>query len=146
MYEGENTITFSKRYLENNELPRIDFGFFNRRTAQTDNALIDSLRTALENCDALIFNQQMPGSINNPDFIAQANKLFDEFNDKIILLDSRHYGNKFKNVYRKTNDIENDNIGLGFFGETPIAQPQVEVNAGSMHAHLVTIGLIGSVA
>ena len=46
----------------------------------------------------------------------------------------------------KTNDIENDNIGLGFFGETPIAQPQVEVNAGSMHAHLVTIGLIGSVA
>lgn len=104
--ENFNTITFSKRYLKDKELPRVDFGFFNKRTTQTDNALIASLRIALENCDAVIFNQQVPGSINNPEFIQQANKLFDEFNDKIILLDSRHYGNKFKNIYRKTNDVE----------------------------------------
>ena len=34
------------------------------------------------------------------------NELFDEFSDKIVLLDSRHYGQRFRNVYRKTNDIE----------------------------------------
>ncbi len=104
--ENFNTVTFAKRYLEDNEQPRIDFGFFNKRTKQTDDAIIKGLRDALQTCDAVIFNQQVPGSINNEEFIQQTNQLFDEFTDKIVLLDTRHYGEKFKNIYRKTNDIE----------------------------------------
>ncbi|MFC1676307.1 PfkB family carbohydrate kinase [Planctomycetota bacterium] len=104
--ENFDTPTFAKRYLEDQEQPRIDFGFFNKRTKQTDEAIIKGLRDALETCDAMIFNQQVPGSLENLEFIEQANKLFDEFDDRIVLLDSRHYGDKFRNIYRKTNDIE----------------------------------------
>jgi len=104
--ENFDTVTFAKRYLNDTEQPRIDFGFFNKRSKETDDALIKNLRTTLNQCDVLIFNQQVPGSITNTVFIQRANDLFDEFNDSIVLLDSRHYSDKFSNVYRKTNDIE----------------------------------------
>jgi rfaE bifunctional protein kinase chain/domain len=104
--ENFDTVTFAKRYLDDTEQPRIDFGFLNKRFLQTDDTLIENIRTALKECDILIFNQQVPGSITNHEFISQSNNLFDEFNDSIVLLDSRHYSEKFTNVYRKTNDIE----------------------------------------
>ena len=77
--ENFDTVTFGKPYLEDKELPRIDFGFFNKRSKETDDKLLKSLRSALQNCDALIFNQQVPGSFTNTEFIDQANKLFREF-------------------------------------------------------------------
>ncbi len=104
--ENFDTVTFGKPYLEGSEQPRIDFGFFNKRTEATDQALLNGIRNALETADALIFNQQVPGCITNESFIDQVNSLFDEFPDKIVLLDSRHYGHRFKNIYRKTNDLE----------------------------------------
>jgi len=104
--ENFDTITFAKRYVGDEEEPRIDFGFHNKRSCQTDTAIINGLRDSLKNGDSIIFNQQVLGSINNEGFLKQANNLFEEFNDKLVLLDSRHYGDKIKNVYRKTNDIE----------------------------------------
>ena len=104
--ENFSTITFTKKYLEENEEPRIDFGFFNERSEETDKKILKNLRVALQNYDALIFNQQVPRSITNEEFINEANTLFKEFENKIILLDSRHYNDKFNNVFRKTNDIE----------------------------------------
>jgi len=104
--ENFDTVTFAKRYLDDEEQPRIDFGFCNIRSKQTDNALLAGIRNALQTCDAVIFNQQVPGSLNNDEFIQKANALFDEFDDKIVLFDSRHYSDRFTNVYRKTNDIE----------------------------------------
>ena len=101
-----DTVTFGKPYLEGNELPRMDFGFFNKRTEATDQALLNGMKNALQTGDALIFNQQVPGSITNESFIDSANGLFGKFRDKIILLDSRHYGRKFRDIYRKTNDLE----------------------------------------
>jgi rfaE bifunctional protein kinase chain/domain len=104
--ENFDTVTFAKRYLEGLEQTRIDFGFFNQRSISTDQTLLASLKNALKNYDVLIFNQQVPGSINNDLFIDKVNELFSSFPDKIVLLDSRHYGQRIKNVYRKTNDIE----------------------------------------
>ncbi len=104
--ENFDTVTFGKPYLEGSEQPRIDFGFFNKRTDATDQALLSSIRTVLETADVLIFNQQVPGCITNESFIDHLNSLFDEFPDKIVLLDSRHYGRRFRNIYRKTNDLE----------------------------------------
>ncbi len=101
-----DTVTFGKPYLEGNELPRMDFGFFNKRTEATDQALLSGIKNALQTADALIFNQQVPGSITNESFIDSANELFGKFRDKIVLLDSRHYGSKFRDIYRKTNDME----------------------------------------
>ena len=101
-----DTVVFGKPYLEGSEQPRMDFGFFNRRTEKTDRALLDGIRNVLETADSLIVNQQVPGSITNESFIDGANALFEEFSDKVVLLDSRHFGHKFRNIYRKTNAFE----------------------------------------
>jgi bifunctional ADP-heptose synthase (sugar kinase/adenylyltransferase)/phosphoglycolate phosphatase-like HAD superfamily hydrolase len=104
--ENFDTVTFGKPYLEGSEQPRIDFGFFNRRAEATDKALLDGIRHALQAADALIVNQQVPGSITSESFIDQANSLFEKFSDRVVLLDTRNYGQKFKFIYRKTNDLE----------------------------------------
>jgi rfaE bifunctional protein kinase chain/domain len=104
--ENFDTVTFGKPYLEDKELPRIDFGFFNKRTKETDCQLLEGIAQALKNADVMIVNQQVPGSITNESFIDKANALFEKYSDKIVLLDSRHFGHKFKNIYRKTNDLE----------------------------------------
>jgi len=101
-----DTVVFGKPYLQGNEQPRIDFGFFNKRTKATDKALLKGIESALQSADALIVNQQVPGSITNESFIEKANALFEKFSDQVVLLDTRHYGRKFKYIYRKTNDLE----------------------------------------
>ena len=104
--ENFYTYTYLKKYFEGKEAPRMDFGLFNKRSKDIDQQLGRSIEDALEKTDALIFNQQIPGSITNEDFIDEMNKLFDRFGDKIIVLDSRHFNDRFQNVYRKTNESE----------------------------------------
>ncbi len=104
--EDYDTVAFGKPYLDEAEEPRIDFGFFNRRSEATDASLLKGIRHALQTADALIVNQQVPGSITNLGFIDQANRLFAEFPNKVVLLDSRHFGDRFKHIIRKTNDRE----------------------------------------
>ena len=104
--ENFDTYTYTKKYYGEKEDPRIDFGLKNKRSQETDGEIIENLRFVLENYDALIFNQQVPGSITNHSFIEEANKLFDNYNDKIVVLDSRHFNAQFRNVYRKANEIE----------------------------------------
>lgn len=121
--DNYDTVVFAKRYLDKQEQPRIDFGFFNQRTAATDEAIIQSLYELLSDSDALIFNQQVPGVLSRH-FIEMANKLFEDFNDKVIVLDSRHYGEQFKNMYRKTNNIEAAQL-LGLVPEEQLSQAQI---------------------
>ncbi len=104
--EEFDTYTYTKKYYGEKEDPRIDFGLKNRRSDVTDAAILSNIRFALENYDALIFNQQVSASITNRDFIDRANELFDQYTDKIIVLDSRHFNSEFRNVYRKVNEIE----------------------------------------
>ena len=101
-----DTYTYTKKIFGDKEDPRIDFGLKNRRSRKTDAELLKNISTALETHDALIFNQQVTGSITNKDFIDECNRLFERFNEKIVLVDSRHYNADFRNVYRKTNEIE----------------------------------------
>jgi rfaE bifunctional protein kinase chain/domain len=104
--ENFNTYTYLKKYRGDVEDPRNDFGVFNERSKATDDLILQNIREALEEYDLLIFNQQVQGSLNNPSFIDGANEIFREFDNKIIIVDSRHYNEHFKNIYRKTNDIE----------------------------------------
>lgn len=104
--ENFDTVTFGKPYLEGSEQPRMDFGFFNKRSIETDKVLLQGIRHALQTADCLIFNQQVPGSIPNESFFEQANAFFEQFSNRVVLLDSRHYGRKFKYVCRKTNELE----------------------------------------
>jgi rfaE bifunctional protein kinase chain/domain len=104
--ENFNTYTYLKKYRGDVEDPRNDFGVYNTRTKETDDLILQNIREALREYDVLIFNQQVQGSLNNKSFIDGANKIFKEFDDKIIIVDSRHYNEKFEHIYRKTNDIE----------------------------------------
>ncbi|WP_138480818.1 PfkB family carbohydrate kinase [Dyadobacter bucti] len=101
-----NTYSYLKRHVNGKEEPRIDFGVYNERSLDTDQKILASLENALQDYDALIFNQQVIGSINNASFIAQANALFAKYKDKIVMLDSRHFNGQFENTYLKVNDRE----------------------------------------
>jgi len=104
--ENFDTYTFTKKYTDFIEEPRIDFGFFNKRSKESDALVLEKIGNALENFDVLIFNQQVPGSITNESFLEEVNALFKKFSDKIVLFDSRHYSKRFSNVFRKMNDNE----------------------------------------
>jgi len=104
--ENFQTYTYLKKYNGEVESPRNDFGVYNQRSESTDQKILENIRQALREYDVLIFNQQIQGSLNNESFIQAANRIFSEFHDKIIIVDSRHYNERFENIYRKTNDIE----------------------------------------
>ncbi|KXB06967.1 carbohydrate kinase [candidate division MSBL1 archaeon SCGC-AAA382A20] len=104
--ENFDTVTFVKRYVNDEEQPRIDFGFNNQRTKETDEKILGQLESCLKECDVLIFNQQVPGSLDSEFFIKGAKALFDKYDEKPVLLDSRHYAHRFNNVFRKTNAVE----------------------------------------
>ncbi|SEJ62552.1 rfaE bifunctional protein, domain I [Dyadobacter koreensis] len=101
-----DTYSYLKRHVDGKEQPRIDFGLFNERNLETDQKILQSIEETLEEYDALIFNQQVLGSINNESFIKKANIIFERYDKKIVMLDSRHYNNRFENTYRKVNDRE----------------------------------------
>lgn len=104
--EHFNTYSYLKRLVDGKEEPRIDFGVYNERSDETDQKLLAAIEQALQESDALIFNQQVTGSINNEHFIDQANALFARYSDKIVMLDSRHFNDRFENTYLKCNDRE----------------------------------------
>ena len=104
--ETFDTVTFAKPHLDGREQARFDFGFLNRRTQATDHALLKGIEAALQEVDVVIVNQQVPGSIPHDAFIEQANALFARYPNKVVLLDSRHYGQRFKRVVRKINERE----------------------------------------
>jgi len=101
-----DTVTYGKRYIGNTEEPRVDFGIFNSRSRATNDLILENLRSALQDFDVLIFNQQVPGSLDDDTFIDGVNQLLDEFNDTVVFFDSRHYGHRFSNVIRKINAVE----------------------------------------
>jgi len=101
-----DTYTYCKQYLHDKEKPRVDFGVYNTRSTETDDLLIEYLEKALINCQVLIFNQQIEGSIPNSNFLKRAEALFKLYPDKIVLLDSRHYSDQLRNVSLKANEVE----------------------------------------
>ncbi|MCE7043631.1 PfkB family carbohydrate kinase [Dyadobacter sp. CY312] len=105
-HETFDTYTYLKRHLDEKEQPRIDFGVYNKRSIKTDELILAALESALQEYDAVIFNQQVTGSITNSSFIDAANALFAKYSDKIVMLDSRHFNDRFHNTYLKANDRE----------------------------------------
>ncbi|TLU90402.1 PfkB family carbohydrate kinase [Dyadobacter sediminis] len=104
--EDFSTYCYLKRLVNGREEPRVDFGVYSRRSVETDRHILAAIEAALQECDALIFNQQVTGSISNESFIEQANRLFEKYSDKIIILDSRHFNHRIANTYLKANDRE----------------------------------------
>ncbi len=108
-----DTYVFTKKYLHDQEIERVDFGIKNKRSPETDQALLSNIAKALAKCEVLIINQQVPGAITNPQFVEELNDLFKKYDDKIILVDSRHYSNQFEHVIFKSNDLEIEALDIG---------------------------------
>ena len=58
--ENFDTVTFAKRYLGDQEQPRVDFGFFNQRSTTTDQAILTAIKEALKNYDVMKFGAGWP--------------------------------------------------------------------------------------
>ncbi len=104
--EQFDTMTYGKRYVGDQEKPRIDFGYLNKRAPATDMKIIEHLKQLLPQVDVLIFNQQVLNSLPNSVFFEQSNALFANHPEKIVLLDTRHYGARFSHISRKANAVE----------------------------------------
>jgi len=129
-----DTVTYGKRCAEDREEPRIDFGFFNERSRDTDAAVLSHLRQAIEQCGAVVFNQQVPGGLSDT-FIAGLNALFDERPNAIVVCDSRHYGDRFRHIYRKTNDVEAARLnGIALEPAVHPALPDLKTFAARLYA------------
>lgn len=101
-----DTYAFTKKYIREVEVSRTDFGIGNKRSAETDREILDNIRFALENSDVLIFNQQIPDSIIDPEFLVEAQKLFKAYSERPVVVDTRHLKELFTSVYYKANGIE----------------------------------------
>ena len=96
---------FCKRILEGEELPRHDFGIYNRRTVEINRSILKNLRETVTDVDVVIINQKVQGSITNAFFIEGINELIADFPDKLFLVDSRHDSHLFKNAILRTNEF-----------------------------------------
>ncbi len=101
-----DTYTFSKLLLNGKEQPRIDFGTYNKRSKESDDLLLNEIKKAAGEVDIFILNQQVPGSITNLEFIANLNEIIKDNPEKIFILDSRHFADRFENVSYKVNNLE----------------------------------------
>lgn len=101
-----DTHTYSKPYIGDAELNRIDFGNFNRLSEITADSLISNLRKSIPQCDVIIINQQVPSGIHTDYFRAELLKVIASFPEKIFITDSRSYNGFFKGTIRKMNDTE----------------------------------------
>ena len=119
-----DTYTFSKLLLNGKEQPRIDFGIYNKRSDKSDNKLIEAIKNAVDEVDIFILNQQVPNSITNLEFIKNLNEIINNNSEKIFVLDSRHFADKFENVSYKVNNLEAAKLSGAFLKDNAIYDNQ----------------------
>jgi len=101
--DGWDTPVYAKPYIGHEEQERIDFGRSNRIDPETESELIQSLEAALPELDGLIINQQLSRTFYTQHVIDELNRLATKFDDTIIVVDSRDYCDKFRNIILKLN-------------------------------------------
>ena len=104
-YEWD-THTYSKPYIGETELNRIDFGNFNSLSQISADKLISYLRKSISQCDVIIINQQVPSGIHTEYFREQLLNVIAHFPEKMFITDSRIYNDFFAGTIRKMNDTE----------------------------------------
>jgi len=101
-----DTPVYAKPHIALEEQERIDFGNFNTIQPATIDCLLRHVENALPDLDGLIINQQLVRGIHSEYMIAKLNTLIDRFSSKIILLDARHFSDRYDHVICKINASE----------------------------------------
>ncbi|VAX24584.1 ADP-heptose synthase / D-glycero-beta-D-manno-heptose 7-phosphate kinase [hydrothermal vent metagenome] len=149
--EKFETYTFCKLILDGVEQPRLDFGTYNHRSIDSDNKVLENLKNTIDDVDIVILNQQVPHSITNISFIDGLNNLIAEHPEKIFIVDSRYYTDKFKNVSLKANDIEaakllNENSDGSKISEDELKKIASELSKNYNRPIFITLGENGILA
>lgn len=104
--ESWHTHTYTKPYLEDREMNRIDFGNYNNLSQETADLLISNLIREIHGVDIVIINQQVPSGIHTEYFRKRLLEVIRQFPEKLFMTDSRHYNDFFDGTIRKMNDTE----------------------------------------
>jgi len=100
---GWDTNVYAKPYVDLVEKERIDFGRFNIICPATADRLLATLERVITNLDGLIINQQLRQGIHSEYMIEGLQKIIDRHTDKTILLDTRDFSDRYRNVVCKLN-------------------------------------------
>jgi rfaE bifunctional protein kinase chain/domain len=101
-----STHTYSKPYIDDNELNRIDFGNYNVLSKETADLLIANLIKEIPEVDVVLINQQVPSGIHIPYFKQQLLGVIKKFPEKMFIVDSRNFNDFYNGTIRKMNDTE----------------------------------------
>jgi rfaE bifunctional protein kinase chain/domain len=101
-----STHTYSKPYIDDNELNRIDFGNYNVISKETADLLIANLIKEIPEVDVVLINQQVPSGIHIPYFKQQLLGVIKKFPEKMFIVDSRNFNDFYNGTIRKMNDTE----------------------------------------
>lgn len=100
------TMVYAKPYEGDSEKSRIDFGAFNTPSPELIDGLLARLEEAAAVSDAVILNQQVPGSVSSGPVIERINEIIQRHPATVFLADSRHHPEKFRGVALKLNISE----------------------------------------
>jgi rfaE bifunctional protein kinase chain/domain len=100
------TMVYAKPFFGAREDSRIDFGTFNHVTPSVLDRLLGELNTAIEQSDAVVLNQQVPGGVSSPALIKRINELIAAYPKVTFLADSRHYPGDYEGAALKLNMSE----------------------------------------
>ena len=101
-----STHTYSKPYIDDTELNRIDFGNYNVLSTETANLLIANLIMEIQEVDVVLINQQVPSGIHTPYFKQELLRVIQKFPEKMFIVDSRNFNDFYDGTIRKMNDTE----------------------------------------
>jgi sugar/nucleoside kinase (ribokinase family) len=95
--------------VEGSELPRLDFGNFNRLGEDHARRLLEELRAVLASVQIVVINEQIAGGIHGSSFFRAGLQEFIReaaARDCPCILDSRHHHEQYAGVMRKLNAHE----------------------------------------
>jgi len=101
-----DTAVFIKPYVSDEEDRRIDLGYFNSISPETERLLVKNLENTLPSVKAVIINQQIPNGIWSDFIIEKVNKLIEKNKSIFFLVDSRDKAERFRGAIYKLNEVE----------------------------------------
>ncbi len=149
--QGWNTHTYSKPYIGDNELNRVDFGNYNRLSEETADRLIDCLVNSIPEIDVVIINQQVPSGIHTEYFKNRLLGVVSQFPEKTFIVDSRNFNDFYSGCIRKMNDTEAVSLcGIERGPDETVPRSEIESAAIELYKRykkplLITRGSRGSI-
>jgi sugar/nucleoside kinase (ribokinase family)/phosphoglycolate phosphatase-like HAD superfamily hydrolase len=124
--ENWSTHTYSKPYIDDRELNRVDFGNYNQLSPETADLLISNLVTEIPQADIILINQQVPSGIHTDYFKKKLLDVIGKFPGKLFITDSRNFNDFYDGTIRKMNDTEAARLcGVNRKPDEPVLRSEV---------------------